>query len=106
MTRSSARSAPVIADDALDTLDIEQLRSALRAARAELAFKQAFIDKLSHENAVLKRLKFAAQSEAYGPEQRSLPAGSTSCCLIAGSHRRIRADLRSCRQDGFTVCLR
>jgi len=44
----------------------------LRAARAELLFKQAFIDKLTHENAVLKRLKFAAQSEAYTPEQKSL----------------------------------
>lgn len=44
----------------------------LRAARAELAFKQAFIDKLTHENAVLKRLKFAAKSEAYSAEQKSL----------------------------------
>ena len=31
----------------------------------EIAFKQAFIDKLTHEMAVLKRLKFAAQSEAF-----------------------------------------
>ena len=38
----------------------------------EIAFKQAFIDKLTHEMAVLKRLKFAAQSEAYNAEQRSL----------------------------------
>ncbi len=34
--------------------------------------KQALIDKLTHENAVLKRLKFAAQSERYSTEQRSL----------------------------------
>jgi hypothetical protein len=62
----------VIAADPLDTDEPEQLRQMLRAARAELAFKQAFIDKLTHENAVLKRLKFAAQSEAFTPEQKSL----------------------------------
>lgn len=53
----------VIAED-LDTLDPDQLRQALRATRAEVAFKQALIDKLTHENAILKRLKFAAMSEA------------------------------------------
>jgi transposase len=75
----------VIAEE-LDHLDPEQLRQALRAARAEMAlkdqllarqahdvaFKQAIIDKLTHENAVLKRLKFAAKSEAFTPEQKSL----------------------------------
>ena len=69
----------MIAADALDTLDPEQLREALRAAHAEMArkdealrFKQTLIDKLAHENAVLKRLKFAAQSERFSPEQKSL----------------------------------
>jgi len=42
----------------------------------EIAFKQALIDKLTHEMAVLKRLKFAATSErfasTFSPEQRSL----------------------------------
>jgi transposase len=66
-----ARSHPVIAED-LDTLEPEQLREKLRASRAELAFKQAVIDKLTHENAILKRLKFAAKSEAYSAEQKSL----------------------------------
>jgi len=65
----------VIADD-LDTLDASQLRQALRAARAEALFKQTVIDKLTHENAILKRLKFAARSErcseAYDAEQKSL----------------------------------
>ena len=37
-----------------------------------IAFKQAIIDKLTHEMAVLKRLKFAAKSEAFNAEQRSL----------------------------------
>jgi hypothetical protein len=41
----------------------------------EIAFKQAFIDKLAHEMAVLKRLKFAAQSEAFNAELE--PAGRT-----------------------------
>ena len=56
----------------LDTLDTEQLRNAVRALTREVHFKQATIDKLTHENAVLKRLKFAAQSEAYTGEQKSL----------------------------------
>ncbi len=40
----------------------------------EVAFKQVVIDKLTHEMAVLKRLKFAAQSEKFvgDVEQRSL----------------------------------
>ena len=56
----------------IDTLDPEQLREKLRASRAEVAFKQAVIDKLTHENAILKRLKFAAKSEAYTAEQKNL----------------------------------
>jgi transposase len=67
----------VIAD--IDTLEPEQLRQALRAAhdvierqQREVAFKQSTIDKLTHEMAVLKRLKFAAKSEAYTAEQKSL----------------------------------
>jgi transposase len=67
----------VIAD--IDTLEPEQLRQALRAAhdvierqQREVAFKQSAIDKLTHENATLKRLKFAAKSEAYSAEQKSL----------------------------------
>jgi hypothetical protein len=54
----------VIAED-LDTLKPEQLGQAMRASRAEEAFKQEVIDKLTHQNAALKRLKFAARSEAY-----------------------------------------
>lgn len=56
-----------------------QLRAkdALLAQRErEAAFKQAVIDKLTHEMAVLKRMKFAATSERFAstlaPEQRSL----------------------------------
>ena len=44
----------------------------LQRREREVVFKQAVIDKLTHENAILKRLKFAAQSEAFNPEQKSL----------------------------------
>jgi len=67
-----ARSHPVIDLQTLDSLDTDQLRTAVRALAKEVHFKQATIDKLTHENAVLKRLKFAAQSEAYTGEQKSL----------------------------------
>nr|WP_309958148.1 IS66 family transposase [Variovorax sp. 3319] len=70
----------------LDHLDAQQLRemvlSLRRGAAAdklkiarrdhEIAFKQAAIDKLTHEMAVLKRLKFAAKSEAFNAEQKTL----------------------------------
>jgi hypothetical protein len=76
----------VIADELIDTLKPQQLRQALRTAQAEtvskneiiarqereVAFKQATIDKLTHEMAVLKRLKFAAKSVAFTPEHKSL----------------------------------
>ena len=76
----------MIADQHIDAMDPTQMREMLRALAAEVAqkneviarhereaaFKQATIDKLSHENAVLKRLKFAAQSERFNTEQRSL----------------------------------
>ena len=66
-----ARSLSVIADD-IDTLDPQELRERLRKADAQLAFQKSIIDKLTHENAILKRLKFAAKSEAYNAEQKSL----------------------------------
>ena len=56
----------------LETLDAEQLRHAVRQLAQQVKFNQALIDKLTHENALLKRLKFAAQSERHTPEQRSL----------------------------------
>ena len=70
----------------LQTLDPEQLRqlaqglmaevaersAVLERKERELAFKQATIDKLTHEMAVLKRLKFAATSETFNAEQKSL----------------------------------
>ena len=80
----------MIAADRIDTLNTEQLRQAVHSLLGqvkskseiierrdrEAAFHRATIDKLTHEMAVLKRLKFAAQSEKYGEafnaEQKSL----------------------------------
>ena len=76
----------MITPDHLDTLEPQQMRAALLSLIGELAerdgviarqdreavFKQALIDKLTHENALLKRMKFAAQSERFSAEQKSL----------------------------------
>ena len=77
----------------LNQLDAQQLRQVVRSLMSEMAskqaviarhdaeierrdreiaFKQAVIDKINHEMAVLKRLKFAAKSEAFNAEQKSL----------------------------------
>jgi transposase len=63
----------------LHQLDAPQLREMVRslmstvvAKEREIAFKQATIDKITHEMAVLKRLKFAAKSEHFNAEQKSL----------------------------------
>ena len=63
----------------LKTLDAQQRRQVVRSLMGqieqrdrEIAFKQATIDKITHEMAVLKRLKFAAKSEAFNAEQKSL----------------------------------
>ncbi|WP_254790057.1 IS66 family transposase [Variovorax sp. OV329] len=53
-------------------MDPQELRERLRKADAQLAFHKSIIDKLTHENAILKRLKFAAKSEVYNAEQKSL----------------------------------
>ena len=68
--------------DALDPQTRQAMLSLMAEIRAkdaliaqrdrEAAFKQALVDKLTHEMAVLKRLKFAAKSEAYTAEQKSL----------------------------------
>jgi transposase len=86
----AARSRSVISPQQLDTLDPQQMRQALLGLMAEMAtkdellerqtrevaFKQALVDKLTHELAVLKRLKFAATSEKFcaglSAEQKSL----------------------------------
>jgi transposase len=57
----------------LDHLSAQQLRELAARLMAEVRTKQALIDKLTHEMATLKRLKFAAASEAFtGDHQRLL----------------------------------
>ena len=62
----------VIAPEKLPDMSADELREVVRSLFKTLTFKQATIDKLTHENAIFKRLKFAAQSERFGAEQRSL----------------------------------
>jgi transposase len=62
----------VISTDSLDTLDVQQLRHTVLELQARLRHATALNDKLTHEMAVLKRLKFAAKSEAFNAVQKSL----------------------------------
>lgn len=54
----------------LSTLGANELRQLASRLLEEMRGKQALIDKLTHEMAILKRLKFAASSEAYTGEQQ------------------------------------
>ena len=56
----------------LDELDAPQLRALATRLMAEMRVKQVIIDKLTHEMAILKRLKFAAKSEHFDATQKSL----------------------------------
>ena len=62
----------VLEQQSVKELGAEQLRALATRLLTDVRHKQAVIDKLTHENALLKRLKFAAQSERYSAEQRSL----------------------------------
>jgi transposase len=64
--------ACVIDADTIDALNEPQLRELAARLLTEVRHKQATIDKLTHEMAVLKRLKFAARSESFSGEQKSL----------------------------------
>ena len=60
-----------------ETVDLQdmgeaQLRQMLQRLMGEVKHKQALLDKLTYEMAVLKRLKFAAKAEALHADQRSL----------------------------------
>ena len=63
---------PAVTTSDLNLLDAEQLRVLLAHSQREVAAMKLLVEKMTHEMAVLKRLKFAAKSEAYSPEQRSL----------------------------------
>jgi transposase len=53
-------------------LSAEQLREMTTRLMTELRHQRALNEKLAYENALLKRMKFAAQSERHTAEQRSL----------------------------------
>jgi transposase len=59
-------------DAQLPAMSEPQLRQTVQLLMSELRHKTALVDKLTHEMAVLKRLKFAAKSEAFNAEQKSL----------------------------------
>jgi transposase len=59
-------------DAQLPAMSEPQLRQTVQLLMTELRHKTALVDKLTHEMAVLKRLKFAQKSEAFNAEQKSL----------------------------------
>ena len=78
--------AMLVQQQSLENLSAEQLREMLASLmghvsakeaqivrhQTELKHSQALCAKLTHENALLKRMKFAAQSERFNADQRSL----------------------------------
>jgi hypothetical protein len=66
------------ATPSLDQLSAQQLREMVSRRMGEVRLKQVMIDKLTHEMAVLKRLKFAARSEAFSAQQRDTTVQSRS----------------------------
>src|SRR5574343_1000152 len=56
----------------LHNMDEAQMRQLVQRLMGELKHKQALLDKLAYEMALLKRLKFAAKPEALNTDQRSL----------------------------------
>jgi hypothetical protein len=53
-------------------MDEAQMREMLQRLMGELKHQQTLLDKLTYEMAILKRLKFAAKTEALNADQRSL----------------------------------
>lgn len=62
----------VVEQHSLDKLSAEQLREVAVRLMGQLRHQSALLEKLSYENALLKRMKFAARSERFNAEQRSL----------------------------------
>lgn len=53
----------VVEPQSLQSLSAEELRELTTRLMTQLRHQSALLDKLTHENALLKRMKFAAQSE-------------------------------------------
>ena len=76
----------VIDEQALSELDAEQLREVTQRLLTELRHQRALNEKLTYECALLKRLKFAAQSERHSADQRSLLQEELDSDLAAVAH--------------------
>ena len=62
----------LVEPQSLEQASAEQLREMAARLMVQVRHQSALLDKLSHENALLKRMKFAAQYERFNPEQKSL----------------------------------
>ena len=72
-SRARGKIAPMLASSAeIDRLSEAQLREFTAALVQELALKQALTDRLTHEMAIIKRLRFAAKSEHFNAQQKGL----------------------------------
>ena len=76
----------VIDEQALGELDAEQLREVTQRLLTELRHQRALNEKLAYECALLKRLKFAAQSERHSADQRNLLEEELDSDLAAVEH--------------------
>ena len=76
----------MVEQQSLNDLSAEQLREMTTRLITELRHSQALNVKLTHENALLKRMKFAAQSERFNAEQRSLREDEIKADLAAVAH--------------------
>ena len=76
----------VIDEQALGELDAEQLREVTQRLLTELRHQRALNEKLAYECALLKRLKFAAQSERHSADQRNLLEEEFDSDLAAVEH--------------------
>lgn len=84
---------PALADLNADELRemVTGLLQKVASNTAQIQFKQALIDKLTYENAVLKRLKFGLKSERMNAEQRSLLDETLDADLAAVADEIARA---------------
>jgi len=72
VARAGTVTPMVVEPQSLDSLSAEQLRELTARLMVQVRHQSALLEKLTHENALLKRMKFAAQSERFNPEQKSL----------------------------------
>jgi transposase len=70
----------------LQSMSAEELRALAVQLMSDVRHKEAVNAKLTHEIAVLRRLQFAAKSEKFPPEQRSLLDEAIEADLIAVEH--------------------